>query len=326
MFCTNCGHEIKENTNFCRVCGQLIENSDVQRKQPQQSNSPKTKPVLGKNSKLLFGGLAIAIVVLIVLAIVLMIKLSISSPIEGMWANDEDGQVLEFAKNGNVVFYSLEIEVDGEYLYDKNSGQGDFELDKEDFDFEVDGDDMEVNGDYDYYRVIDEDFEIYEFIDKYVEVGKGIQIVKEKSIQEISPTPEATQQQDLNPTPLETVIPEEELTNDDEQLRVQLTQHTWFGYYKYASDGSEVYKDESDYYEFADNGTFLYQYVGSQEAIYGSWVIEDGYLLAVYDNSDIGTVMWLIEFYIEDGVKMLLLYDTRAGYEGGFWIYADSPA
>ena len=111
----------------------------------------------------------------------------------------------------------------------------------------------------------------------------------------------------------------------DAELRSKIVLNTWYGHYKYANDGKDTYKTESDYYEFYENGRFIYQYAGGGDTLRGPWEIRNERLTVVYENSAVGEVSWDIEIRMERGNQVLYLYDTRPGYEGGYWTYEDAP-
>lgn len=87
------------------------------------------------------------------------------NPLVGMWSSKELAQVLKFKDNGDVVLYSADDDIKGEYEYDEDDEEGTITLDDEDYDFEFDKDEIDVEdmGTFDFED--DEDFDEDDFIE-----------------------------------------------------------------------------------------------------------------------------------------------------------------
>lgn len=182
------------------------------------------------------------------------------------------------------------------------------------------------DGEYKYYRVMDEEFNLQKFLNEYGDVPSE-NIITSITVFEtrVTSTPE------IEETPSETPnISLEQTTatqNNDEVLAQQLIEYTWYGVFKQENDGKQIYKADQnpDYYEFYSDSLFIYQYADGEETLYGTWDIENSKLNVIYENSDIGEVSWDIDIMSENENMFLTFYSLDEGQANAFWIYADSP-
>lgn len=346
MYCTNCGKENTEGMLFCAFCGKPLPSFSQQNNLADGKNT--AMPITGqtvsihtsppKPGKGLLIGLIAANTILIAAAIVFIVLLTAAAPAEGLWYSEREGDVLAFDDNGTVMLYKIDGKISGDYIY--NNGMGEFSIMDSDFDFEIDEDILDIDGKYEYERVSDEDFDIFAFVNMHTVVS-----TETTDTQESTPTPmqtpapqtpkptatpaEPTPTPTLAPTEASTPVPMDSTTQPEQSADNELIQkivlNTWYGCYAYASDGSEVYKTESDYYEFYEDGTFIYQYAGGGKTLYGSWGIKNEQLTVFYENSEIGEVTWDIVISTVKGHSVLYFFDIRPGHEGGYWIYSDIP-
>ena len=317
MFCTKCGSENEQGAKICGDCGSALIGNDMKNMNSNaQKNSKRRKaaadlppmPAKGKKGRLF--GLVGANVLLIAAAVVFIVMITTTASAQGLWYSEDEGDVLAFSNDGRVVLYERDSQLGGSYEYSKGSGT--FTISGAEFTYDINGGVMIINQTYEYRRVSDKDFDITAFVGNHTVAGNvdtGVTATPAPTQTAVPNTP--------NPAPTQ---------NGDAVLAQNLVLNTWYGYFIHPNEGSDVTKTDSDIYEFFEDGTFIYQYAGNGDRLFGPWEIKDGRLTVVYENSEIGTVSWDIQITYEDGYAILVLADTRPGYEGGYWIYTDTPA
>ncbi|MFA5676380.1 MAG: zinc ribbon domain-containing protein [Christensenellales bacterium] len=119
MFCTKCGKNIEDTSEFCIHCGAKMEGQPAQ---PQYA--PAQTPAKKSNKGLIIGLVAGAAVIAIVLILVLVILPGGSSAVIGKWYDADGYGTIEFLSGGKCKKSTMGFEFDATYTFDAGSGKG----------------------------------------------------------------------------------------------------------------------------------------------------------------------------------------------------------
>ncbi len=201
MFCTRCGQPVAQGSAFCSHCGNaLTVAAEPQQPSPAMPapewqpsvypDQPNTPPQgyyappapqgygeprnKGKKTGLILG-LSAGVMVLIAIVLLFVWPGFLNTvPVAGIWYSDSRGEVIKFGSGQSFDAYTYYGDFDGDYEYDKGSGEGHIEMsDGRDFDFIVQKDMLYVD-DMGAFTRADDRFDIDGFIDDATkEYGMG---------------------------------------------------------------------------------------------------------------------------------------------------------
>ncbi|GHU58710.1 hypothetical protein AGMMS49975_25540 [Clostridia bacterium] len=105
MKCPKCGAELKNEAKFCGICGSAIDQTEqtVQQRTVQQSKKPL--PI----------GKVAAVAAVIIVVIVILSSVFGSPKVSGVYVGEKDKDTIEFKKDGELVWNSDEMSLDGTY-------------------------------------------------------------------------------------------------------------------------------------------------------------------------------------------------------------------
>lgn len=107
MYCRQCGNEVADNCKYCGRCGYEIHKKVIIENSPPMQNSPPKNKTLAKIKEKKLIILIAAVLLLITLILIPIISCSINSLESKLtrhtWYCDNNGQTLEFYKNGTYI-------------------------------------------------------------------------------------------------------------------------------------------------------------------------------------------------------------------------------
>lgn len=122
MFCTKCGKEIENSSEFCVHCGSKVE---TQTGAPQQQAQPQYAPAKKSNKGLIIGLIAGAAVIAIVLILVFVVFPGGSSDLLGTWYDEYGYSTMDFMGGGKCKMSAMGLfNLEGEYTYDEDTKKG----------------------------------------------------------------------------------------------------------------------------------------------------------------------------------------------------------
>ncbi len=202
MFCTQCGHIIPDTETICQNCNHPL---TVKATVAPDSVRPQEFSLLPENPALTPKKSRIGLVVGIVAGVLLLAGAAVLSgcfpssdndrddtgdSVEGIWVNEDKGEILRFRTSGRVTFYNAFDELRGEYEYDAKTEEGVLTLDDEDYDFTVDDDELDVD-DMGIFDKEDDDFDIEGFIE---EIAESTTVEQTETDPTMPPTVETVEQ------------------------------------------------------------------------------------------------------------------------------------
>ena len=193
MFCTRCGQPVAQGSTFCSHCGNAL----TVAAEPQQPSPvmpvPEWRPPVypdqpdassqgyrkhrnkEKKTGLIVGLSAGAVLIAAVIVLLFLWPGFLNTvPVAGIWYSDSRGEVIKFGSGQSFDAYTYYGDFDGDYGYDKSSGEGHIEMsDGRDFDFIVQKDMLYVD-DMGAFTRADDRFDIDGFIENAAdEFGTG---------------------------------------------------------------------------------------------------------------------------------------------------------
>ena len=164
MFCTKCGFDNVDGSQFCASCGQTLNAGSTPRAPQPVQSAPATAMQRPKARRT---GLIIALVIIgvIVLAGIALLVLWLTGvlftagDVVGVWYSDEREELVEFETDGDIEIEAPYGDFDGEYEFDKGTQQGVITIDGTDYDFVVVDDVLTVEEIGRFYRDKDGDKE-----------------------------------------------------------------------------------------------------------------------------------------------------------------------